>query len=67
MSTLVTILWPIVDRWLDFGLCRSRDKQASRTMSWAMANSESANKIKRLSQEHQFVSNNCPINVYGQA
>ena len=39
MSTLVTILWPIVDRWLDFGLCRSRDKQASRTMSWAMANS----------------------------
>ena len=25
----------------------------------------SANEIKRLMQEHQFVSNNCPINVYG--
>ena len=27
----------------------------------------SANEIKRLLQESQFVSNNCPINVYGQA
>jgi len=27
----------------------------------------SANEIKRLLQEHQFVSNNCPITVYGQA
>ena len=28
-----------MNSWLDFGLWRSRDKQASRTMSWAMANS----------------------------
>jgi len=27
----------------------------------------SANKIKRLMQVGQLVSNNCPINVYGQA
>jgi hypothetical protein len=27
----------------------------------------SANKIKYLLQNRQFVSNSCPINVYGQA
>jgi hypothetical protein len=42
------------------GIALSRRKQGVESLG-------SANEIKRLLQEHQFVSNNCPINVYGQA